>query len=135
MSFYDTFTTDANLENDRGIDLDYGADGIITIHRAGGANRKFQRVMEGKMRPYRRRIENGTLENEVAERLLAEVYAEAVVVGWSGVKDRKGKDMPFSSDNAVTLLTDLPDLFRDIQEQAGRVANFRAAEIDADVKN
>jgi len=66
---------------------------------------------------------------------MAEVYAETVLLGWTGVADENGTPLPFTKENCVKLLTDLPDLFRDIQEQAQRVANFRAADLEADAKN
>ena len=67
--------------------------------------------------------------------MLAEVYADAVIVGWSGVKDEAGKEMAFSRENVIKLLTDIPELFRDIQQQANLVSNFRAEAKEADAKN
>lgn len=131
---YEAFETDPELESGEGVTLDYG-DFRITIHRAGGANRRFARVLEAKMKPYRRQLQTGTLDDEVAQRLLVETYAEAVVVGWKGVKDRTGKTMACTRDNVVRLFTDLPELFRDVQEQAQSLANFRRAELEADAKN
>jgi len=135
MSFYETFSTNENLEAGEGVDLDYGKSGVITIHRAGGENKKFARVLNAKMKPYRRQLQNGTMDDAVAEKLMAETYAEAVIIGWKGVKGRDGKDMPFTKENVVKLLTDLPELFKDIQDQANTVANFRKEEIEAEAKN
>jgi len=134
-SFYDAFSTDANLEKGDGIDLDYGDCGTITIHRAGGSNKKFGTVFAAKLRPYERQMQMGTLEDGIAERLLAEAYAEAVIVGWRGVKDGQGRPLPFDKANVVKLLQDLPELFRDIQEQAQKAANFRRAGIEDAAKN
>jgi hypothetical protein len=134
-NFYDAFSTDRELETGQGIDLDYGDCGRITIHRAGGANKKFASVFAAKLRPYERQMQMGTLDDGTAERLLAETYAEAVVVGWKGVKDAKGKSLEFDKKACVALLLDLPELFKDIQEQAGRAANFRRAGIEAAAKN
>lgn len=135
MSFYDTFSTDPDLEAGSGVALDYGDAGKITIHRAGGANRKFSTVLDAKLKPYRRQIENGTLDDKIAERVLAEAYAEAVIIGWSGVSGRDGKPLAFTKANVVGLLTDLPDLFADIKAQATRVSNFRRAAVEADAGN
>ena len=134
-SFYDAFATDRDLEVGQGIDLDYGDCGTITIQRAGGANRKFASVFAAKLRPYERQMQMGTLEDGTAERLLAETYAEAVIIGWRGVKDAKGKALAFDKKACVQLLLDLPELFRDIQEQAGKAANFRRQGIEDAAKN
>lgn len=134
-SIYDLFATDAKAEAEEGLALDYGSFGRITIRRAGGANKGFARALEAKLRPYRRQIQAGTLEEAVAERLLAEVYAETVLIGWQGIRDRAGQEIAFSHKAAVTLFTDLPELFRDVQEQAQKAANFRLAEIEESAKN
>ncbi|PZQ46168.1 MAG: hypothetical protein DI551_05675 [Micavibrio aeruginosavorus] len=131
---YSVFGTDKSLEAEKGVKLEY--DGFsINIHRAGGGNRNYQRVLANKMRPHRRKVEQGALGEEVSRRLLAEVYAEAVVTGWDGVTDRDGKALEFTAENCVTLLLDLPDLFDDIINSASDVRNFRAVELEIEEKN
>ncbi len=130
---YVLFSTDTALESG-GIALDYGSF-RIRIARAGGANRKFAQVLEAKLKPHRRQIQTETLADEVAHRLIVEAYAEAVILGWDGVVDAAGQALPFTRDNAVRLMTDLPDLFRDVQEQATKAALFRRQAQEADEKN
>jgi hypothetical protein len=71
----------------------------------------------------------------VIEKLLREVYAETVVLDWENVEDADGNPMPFNAANAVKLFTDLPDLFRDIQEQSQRSALFRAELLEREAGN
>lgn len=130
---YALFSTDTALESS-GITLDYGSFRLC-IARAGGANRKFQQVLEAKLKPHRRQIQTETLADEVAHRLIVEAYAEAVLLGWDGVVDAAGQPLPFTKDNAIRLMTDLPDLFRDLQEQATKAALFRRQAQEADEKN
>lgn len=130
MSLYNTFETNKDLERD-GIVLDYGFNSKdepiqIRIARAGGANTKFAKVLEQKMKPYKRAIANDTMDNKVAEKLLIEAYADAVILSWTGVEDREGNFLEFTRDNVVKVLTDLPDLFMDIQAQSQKSALFRA---------
>ena len=134
-SIYDLFATDPKAEAEEGLVLDYGGFGRITIRRAGGANKAFARALESRLRPYRRQMQAGTLDEAVAERLLAEVYAETVLLGWDGITGRDGQDIAFTPQAAAQLLTDLPELFRDVQEQAQKAANFRAAELADSAKN
>lgn len=131
---YKMFKTDKDLEAGKGIDLDYG-DFSITIHRAGGANQKYSKVASVKLKPLARQIQNGTADPEAVRRAMAEIYAEAVIIGWKGVRDEKDAVMKFSKENCVKFLVDLPDLFDDIQREADRVSNFRSSEIEADAKN
>lgn len=139
MSLYNTFETDKSLERD-GIVLDYGFNSKnqpiqIRIARAGGANTKFAKVLEQKMKPYKRAIANDTMDNKVAEKLLVEAYADAVVLGWEGVEDREGSPLEYNRDNVVKVLTDLPDLFIDIQQQSQKSALYRAELREAEQGN
>ena len=125
---YDLFKTDPRTETE-GLTLDYG-DFQIRIARAGGANRGFVRALEARLKPYRRQLQSETLDEQVAERILREVYADHVILGWQGVTDGDGKPMAFGRENLLKLLADLPELFRDLQEQAGRIALFRVQELE-----
>lgn len=117
-SFYDRFKTDQKAEADEGVILDYGSAGKIRIHRAGGQNRKFTDLAKARMKPYTRQLQAGTLDDAVSKKLLVELYADAVVVGWEGVHDRNGDIMEFNRANVIQLFTDLPDLFTDVQAAA-----------------
>lgn len=130
---YSVFLTDKALEKE-GIVLDYG-DFKIKVARAGGANAAFQKALASKIRPYKRQLDAGTIPDDVAEKLFLDVYAEAVVLGWEGVTDENGKPLPYSKENAVKLFSDLPDLFRDVQNQAAAISNFRAEVTEDTIKN
>jgi hypothetical protein len=125
---YDLFKTDPEIETE-GLTLDYG-DFQIRIARAGGANRGFVRALEARLKPYRRQLQSETLDEQVAERILREVYADHVILGWQGMTDAAGKPIAFDRENVLRVLSDLPELFRDIQDQAGRIALFRAKELE-----
>lgn len=134
------FATDENLEQ-QGIVLDYG-DYAVKIKRAGGANQRFGKVLEAKQKPHRRQIQNETLNEDVAKRLLAEAYAEAVILNWGHRKtpdgeiewghmpDADGNLLPCTKPHVVETLVALPEWFADIREQASKVALFRRQEIE-----
>lgn len=139
MSLYQKFETDRSLEK-TGIELDYGPNSkkqptLIRIARAGGANDAYLKRMESKAKPHRRAIQHETIDKDTLAKIIREVYAETVVLGWSGVEDREGNALEYSVENAVKLFTDLPDLFLDIQEQAQNAALFRVNLRDDDAKN
>lgn len=130
MSLYKTFKTDESIEQ-AGVILEYGktADGRpirIRVARAGGSNLKFAKLLEKKTKPFRRQIQNETLDNALGDELLIQVFAEAVVLGWENVQDENGNDLPFTKENCIKVLTDLPDLFADIREQSSKAVLFRA---------
>lgn len=162
MSMYKQFQTDTNLEK-AGVDLDYG-DFVVTIARAGGSNRKFEKTLEAKTKSVKRAIQTETLDPERGKAILREVYAEAVVLKWAvrvladskgkpieplklateadehtvfveGIESPSGDVMAASKENIAATFKALPDLFADIQEQAQKVALFREAVKEAEAKN
>lgn len=139
MSLYKSFKTDANLEKS-GIELEYGENSkgqpiLIRIARAGGANSAYNKRLEVLTKPYRRQIQTETIDNKVLEKIVAQAFAETVVLGWEGVEDEDNNELTFSVDNVVKLFNDLPDLYKDIQEQAQKTALFRQEILEVDSKN
>ena len=133
-SIFDVWGTDAVLET-AGVWIDYGAAGKFLVARSGGANTKFAKVLEAKMRPYRRQLDQGKLDNEVASKVLLETFIEACLLGWENITYQDGKAVKFSKQNAVKLFTDLPDLFGDLRDQSSKMATFQQEEIEADSGN
>lgn len=138
-SLYNTYEMDANVEKD-GVHLDFGLNSegkpiLIRIRRAGGANVQFAKVFERKSKPHRRMMEAGGLDAATSERIMREVYAEAVVVGWEGVEARDGSPLEFNRDNVIQLFTDLPDLFREVVKSSQEIALFRKAVNEEEAKN
>ena len=131
---YDLFKNNENLETGQGVTLQYPGFSI-TIHRAGGSNKKFAMILSAKLKPFRHQLDRGLLDDEISKRILHESYAEGVVIGWKDVKDANGKNMPFTKENVVKLFDDLPDLFQDVKEQAENVSLFREEGEKADEKN
>lgn len=134
MSFYKIFGTDKNAETE-GVWIDYGEAGRIKIARSGGANKAYTNALQKMYKENRRQMETDTMSDEVAERKVREIFVRHVIIDWEGVKDANGKNMSCTFDNANKLLTDLPDLYRDLIQEAGKVSNFRAEALEADAKN
>lgn len=142
MSLYKQFKTDSVSET-KGVRLEYG-DFRVTVARAGGGNKNFAKVLDRKSKPYRSQIRLETLDPDVGRRIMAETYAESVITNWetlvegewkAGVEGPDGALLPFTAKNVAATLEALPDLFGDIQEQAGKVALFRESIREDDSKN
>ena len=134
MSLYSKFATDPSVEN-QGIFLDYGDGCKIRIRRAGGANKEYIKAIERLSRTHRFQIQTGRLSIDESRQIMAEVYANTIVLGWEGVKGPNGEEILFSKENCLKLFTDLPDLFADVQAQADNAAFFRVNIDEADAKN
>lgn len=130
---YKAFRTSEQLERD-GVFLDFG-DFRIRIARAGGHNSAYTSRLAAAFRPYRRQIQTDTLGEAKAEEILLNVFADTVVKGWEGVTDEHGNPIEFSRGAVVKLFDDLPDLYRIVREEADKLANFRAEEVEDAAKN
>lgn len=151
-ALYANFESDKELEK-KGIDLQYGTvergtkmvDGkeepnmvpvIITIARAGGNNTRFDKVFEHKTKPYKRMIQTDTMDPELGKRIMRETYAETVILGWQNVQNKEGEFLDeCTKEQVIQVMTDLPDLFIDLQMQANKQALFRVVIVEEDVKN
>ena len=123
-NLYARFKTNPDAESKIGVILDYGNGLTVRILRAGGSNRDFHRAMRESLNKLGRRL--NALSDAESIKGLAEIYADAVIVGWEGVTDEEGKPLEFNKANVVKVLTDLPEFFRDIQDAAQNLELFRA---------
>ena len=141
MSLYKQFATNTDKEIE-GIEVQMteaeNEDGSIptfVVSRMGKSNKRYSKALEAATRPYRRQIELGTMNNDTAETLFLGVFVDTVLKGWENVKDANGNELPFNKQNAVKLLTDLPDVYDRLQEEAKLSANFRDVALEDEVKN
>lgn len=146
MSMYDMFMTDETLEK-KGVVLDYG-DFRITIARAGGGNKKYEKILQFKSKPFRRAIESESMDSDHQMRILQECYMETVILNWEVKRDDKwviGIDPPmgepkegvsnFDRKNMERAFRDMPDLFLDIHQQAQKATLFKADLEEVEIKN
>jgi len=133
MNPYQMFETDENLETS-GIWIDYGSF-KFKIARAGGSNEKYRRLLQNRMKPYRRQVQTETMSEEKASEILLGTFVDSVLLGWEGVTDREGNPLEYNRENALKLFTDLRELFLDLQTQSQKVSLFRKMEVETDLGN
>lgn len=135
MSLYKQFETNVSVENegvfvDVGIINEDGSTPEFKLARMGKTNKRYTKTLNRVTRPHERAIQLGTMNEAVAERLFREVFVDAILLDWRNVQDREGKKLPFNRDNALKLLTDLPELYDELQDKAKKSATFRAEALD-----
>lgn len=142
MGMYNVFETDENLETS-GIVVDYG-DFRVRVASAGQGNKEYVRYAEKKLKPVRKAMDVGALSNKRSQAIMADIYAETVILGWevlqgkewvSGIENSKGEIVDFNKENVMVALNDLPRLFLDLQEQAMLLSNFRKSDLEEEGKN
>lgn len=127
-----SFATDPKLEAD-GVWMEVGDGASLLIARTG--NPKHSELVARHVRPIARRIEKGLVPKEKTRKLLAKIYARSILLGWKGIEDETGAEIPYSAAKAEELLHDLPDFFDLVQSLADDRAAFRAEEIEEDAKH
>jgi hypothetical protein len=147
MGMYKIFETDAQSVTE-GVWIDYG-EFRIRIAQAGQSNKSYLAYAERKLKPIRKALDVGAVPPERQRSIMIDVFAKTIILNWEvQIKDKKGeitwrpgieaKDgsiLPFNEENVIKTLNILPELFLDIQEQAGTLANFRKSELEEDSKN
>jgi len=147
---YNMFKTDPQLESETGIILDYG-DFRFRVGRAGGANKKYSKLIEARMKPHQRALTAGTLDEAVATRILVEVFSSTVIfdcdvldkekstddnpVYIPGIISETGEVLPDEVQNRVSCLLNLPELFLDIRKQANDFTLFLLSQQEEIAKN
>lgn len=154
---YKNFETDPKKEVD-GIVLDYETF-RVTVARAGGANKRFTKVLEHHTKPLERVIANKMLSEKKAKKILKMTYGAAIVTNWEvleletqpiadgdeepvvlevwkqGIHTKNGDVIDFTQANVLMTFEKLPELFNDIKTQAEELANFRKSLWDETAKN
>lgn len=141
MSLHKQFKTDTKKETE-GVLISYeGAaneDGTFPsfrVLRRGVQNARYVKAIERESAPYRRLMELGTLPAEVEQKVLRRVFCTSVLIGWENVYTEKKEVLPFTFDNAMNLFNELPELYLDLSEQAGKLSSFRIETLESDAKN
>lgn len=139
MSLQSQFKMDAAKESE-GIEIKYAAndDGTVPtfrVLRRSSQNQRYVKVLERETAPYRRLIELGALDKKKEENVLRRVFCQSVLIGWQNVQKQSGENILYTFENAMQLFEELPELYLDLAEQAGKLAAFRVETQESDAKN
>jgi hypothetical protein len=146
MSLRKTFRTDQTAEAEGvwitvGID-DSGKEIRIRLSRMSNSNKRYTKALRTATSPHQSAIQNDALDNVLARKLLQEVFADTVLLGWENIRKSEltgvatdTEELPFNRDNALALFAELPDLYDDWESRAQKSAAFREQEKEGSVKN
>lgn len=116
--------SDAQLELE-GVKLDIERERWILIRRAGGANRPYLIALAGLIT---------RLGDSVTQALVADdmkpIFAKHIVLGWGGICDEKGEEIPFSEEVFLQLMEAAPDLWTRIRVEAEKREHFQRERLE-----
>lgn len=88
------------------------------------SNLEFQRTVLRLQQPYRRKIENSTLDPKISKRIVCQAMAEHVLVDWKNVGSKQGNAVPYSPEVACTALVGNEDLREFVSAFSTELDNF-----------
>lgn len=138
MSLYTQFETNIQKEQD-GVPVTFDAneDGTIPtfiVARTGGANQEWAKVLEEETAPYRRLMDLGKLPKDLNDKILIRTFCRASLRPWSNVQNRQNQLIEYSLNNAIQLMTELPNLFSVLQVKANNIASYQDG-LETETKN
>jgi len=139
MSLYKNWSTDINKEvNGIPVEFEANDDGTVPtfiISRMGATNKPYLRALEQAQKPYLRQIQLKTMDKDKHEKLILEVFATNIIKGWSNIQDENGNVLAYSKENAVKILTDLPEIYDNLFQVAMSADMFKKDELEESAKN
>lgn len=140
MSLFKAFAADPKLETDgRWFDIrPANPDGTLPgflLARRSSRNVPYVKAMSKVQAARGDEIRDGTMDPAEATEINITVFVDTVLKGWRNVRNEDDKPLEYSRQNAVWLLTALPDLFARLNAESMRLSNYQDAEVEASGKN
>lgn len=112
---------DLSILEDEGIKVDYEGSELLI---ASVNNIKYQRLLSKLRYPYRYKIEKNTVDPKILLNIMCEALSKTILVGWTGVVNGEGQDVPYTIKSAAQALKNshLREFVIDI---ATEIENFR----------
>lgn len=121
------------------VEMDANEDGSIQAATLAfmhnGANKRYAKRLDALMRPYRRKVALGIMDEARAEEILRKCFIETVLIGWENIPLPGA--MPFSPEAAERVLSDPQNaLFYDRLQQEAQIEDYyRLEEKETEAKN
>lgn len=131
MDIRKKFGTDPAKELE-GIWVAWDDETSFLIARWGNANHK--KVMEQLTKPYRTQLRHGQIAEKAANEIMFGSMAQGVLLDWKGVY-ANDEPLPYTKESAKTLLSELPELSKFVQEIAHNLQVFQREDDEEATKN
>lgn len=132
IDIFDEFATDAALETGGAL-VAYKGDVKFLIARE--QNENFNTVIAQVLDANKDAIEGDSPEAKaLSERLMLEVLADTILLGWQGNMVYQKKPLPYTRDNAIKLLGHA-DFRAWVRGQSAKREHYKAKALDEAAKN
>ena len=129
FSTLDNLYGDDDNRNESGVEVHIGLNSkndpiIINVAEAG--NNRHQKAI----RKYERALESCRHKPKKRHLITAKIVADSLLVGWSGIIDKKGKPVDPTFENKVAAMVHSKQFFAEVLDAAQDRANFTAENND-----
>ena len=93
------------------------------------SNLDFQRMVLRLQQPYRRKIDNNTLDPKISKDIICKAMGQYVLVDWRNVGDKSGQALPYSPELAYSALMNREDLREFVSAYSMNLDNFMIEEV------
>lgn len=125
------FKTDKDKE-EKGVWEELGDGCSVLIARHG--NPAMLKAYSKYPRLLRQRLENGQADDEESASILSKVVADTILLDWKGLKE-DGKEIAYSKEECVRVLTEYPDVRAMILEMAQEAHLYHSKSVSKTAKN
>lgn len=108
-------------------------DGEVRVARID--NPKAARLFQRYTRPYRRQIDNGTMDPAKQEEIMCRVLSEAVLLDWRGLEEDGQPLPPYSPEEGFRVLSEYRELRDMVRDYAQDAQAYRDHELEDAEKN
>lgn len=88
------------------------------------SNLEFQRTVLRLQQPYRRKIENGTLDPKISKEIVCQAMSQHILTDWKKVFDKAGAEVSYGHEIAFKALVTNEDLREFVSTFSTNLDNF-----------
>lgn len=108
--------------------------GDLEVKLARWGNTRFNNMFSAMTRNKQRQIARQTLDSAEQERIILEVVARTVLLGWRNM-EIDGEPVEYTWQDGFAVLDAIPELFRDIQDLSQDESFYRKKQLEDEAKN
>lgn len=138
-SLYKKYETDSVKEtNGIVIEFDENEDKTIPsflLSRLSEGNKAYMKELQRLVTQKKQDLKQRDLKSDDNQECVKSAFASEIIKGWSNIYDADGNILPYTSKNAIKLLSDLPDLYSELVVKSNDVELFRKDVLEESAKN
>lgn len=102
---------------------------------SAATNKKFEKEVARLSKPYRRQIANNTIDPTTNRQITIKAFTRTIIKDWENViLEEGGEALPFTEENVVMVMTELPELYDDLLQVASDRLVFGVEADDSDAE-